>query len=114
MKQQSCEGRQSGGIAGLVTAAYILTGLRVSREEPMDLYRGLQTMRESTGYQAILDEGRVLALQRTLLRQGRIRFGPPSEAIEAALQGILDGDRLERMTERLLTASNWQELLQTA
>ena len=75
--------------------------------------QGLQAMRESSTYQWILDEGRVLALQETLLEQGRTRFGPPSDAVELAIKGIQDIPRLKRMAQRVLTAADWQELLQT-
>jgi hypothetical protein len=70
-------------------------------------------VRESPTYQLILEEGQVVALQGILLRQGRIRFGPASEVIAAACKCISDVGRLERMTERVLTASGWQELLAT-
>jgi hypothetical protein len=70
-------------------------------------------MRESTTYQYILDEGRVEEARKILVRQGRIRFGPPSDQATSALARITDLERLERMTERLLTVSSWQELLDT-
>jgi hypothetical protein len=71
-------------------------------------------MLESSTYQGILQDGRIEALQATLLRVGRRRFGgPASEAVEAALKAITDEERLGRMTERLLDASSWQELLET-
>jgi predicted transposase YdaD len=99
--------------AKLITATYVLTGLRISREEADELFRGVKAMRESTTYQAILDEGRIEALHGILLRQGRLRFGPPSEAVTAAVTGIRDVDRLGRMADLLLTASGWQEVLDT-
>lgn len=76
-------------------------------------------MRESTAYQAILEEGRVegrVAGQveeaiKMLLRQGQRKFGPPSAEIETTLRSIKDLDRLERMGEEMLTAQSWQELL---
>ena len=75
-------------------------------------------MKESSTYQAILAEGRtegtIKALQKTLLRLGRQQFhNPPSEAVQAAIEAITDEGRLERMTDRLLVVSNWQELLET-
>jgi hypothetical protein len=70
-------------------------------------------MHESSAYQLILDEGRIDALQKTLLRQGRRRFGPPTEAATTTVNGITDLERLERKTERLFDVSNWQELLDT-
>jgi hypothetical protein len=68
-------------------------------------------MRESSGYQLILDEGAVLAMRKLLLRQGRHKFGPPTAEVEAAIQAIEDQDWLERMSERLLDVTTWQDLL---
>lgn len=48
-----------------------------------------------------------------ILEQGRKRFGEDEENIRAALEGINDLERLERMCLRLLEVSTWQELLQT-
>ena len=41
------------------------------------------------------------------------RFGPAPGATEAALQAIIDRDRLERMMDRLLDATGWDDLLAT-
>jgi hypothetical protein len=71
-------------------------------------------MRESTTYQHILNEGRtevVNAWHRSLLRQGRIRLGEPDVASAAALNAISDLERLERLSERLLLVTTWEELL---
>jgi predicted transposase YdaD len=103
-----------GQAAKLLTAAYVLTGLRLPPDSAAQVFQqGVMRMRESTTYQAILDEGRVMTLKKILLRQGRLQFGTADAATEAAVQSITDGDRLERMTERVLTATSWQELLQT-
>ena len=59
------------------------------------------------------EEGRAEALQKTVLRLGGRRFGQPNNEITAAVAAITDVDRLERLTEQLLQASNWQELLET-
>ena len=72
-------------------------------------------MKESSTYQAIVEEGvvrgRVEAMRSTLLRLGRQRFGPPTESAQSAIQAIDNLEKLEQLTERLLTASSWQELL---
>ena len=74
-------------------------------------------MRESSTYQGILEEGRVEgernALQETLLSQGRQKFGSISEAVQAQVLAIRNRRRLKRMTNRLLVAADWQELLST-
>jgi hypothetical protein len=65
--------REATGEAGarLLTAAYVLAGLRVSRERVVQLFQGLRHMRESTAYQAILDEGRAEGERKLLRRLGR-------------------------------------------
>lgn len=78
-------------------------------------------MRESSTYQAILAEGRAQGeragrateAREILLRLGRQRFGPPDRSTWAAVERLADLDRLERVTERLLEAGSWAELLAT-
>jgi predicted transposase YdaD len=94
-------------------------------------------MRDSTTYQAILDEGRAEGLikgreegrtmgreegrtmgqveeaRRLLLHLGRKRFGLPEQPVEEAVRAINDLQRLEVLLERLIDAVSWQDLLQT-
>ena len=95
----------------------MLAGLRLTREQVVTLFQGVWAMRESTAYQFILDEGRAEGraeeARRILLRLGRKQLGAADEATEAALQAVSDLDRLERLSERLLEVSTWQELLAT-
>jgi predicted transposase YdaD len=102
-----------GESAELLTAALVLTGLRVPKPQVAELFRGVRAMRESSGYQLILDEGAVLEARKLLLRQGGRKFGAPSPEVEAAVQAIADIDRLERMSDRLLDVTTWQDLLAT-
>jgi hypothetical protein len=101
----------------LLTATFVLCGLRLDRNQVRALFQGVRVMRESDTYQAILDEGReegrVQGLQRARLHQGRKKFGEPDEATRGALLGITDLERLDRLSERSLDVSTWQELLQT-
>jgi predicted transposase YdaD len=107
--------------ARLLTASYILTGLRVPPAIVDHLFQGAEAMRESSTYQAILDEGRKEGRKegraeeaRTIvLRQGRIRFGEPTPALLSVLTAISDTDHLEALAERILTAVSWQDLLTT-
>ena len=109
--------------AKLWMATYLLMGLRYEESFASQLLEGVQNMKESTTYQAILREGRNEGLiegrvgeaQRLLLRLGEIRFGPPEEATRAAIEAIRDLDRLERMSDRVLdvTIGEWDELLST-
>ena len=100
-------------VGRLFTATFVLSGLRLNRQQLRALFQGVPAMRESDTYQAILDEGRVEGLQRALLHQGRKKFGAPDEATRLALLGITDLERLDRLSERLLEVSTWQDLLQT-
>lgn len=113
----------------LLTASYVLIGLRESRDRAMELFQGVRKMRDSTTYQAILDEGRAEGeikgraqgeikgraeeARRLLLRLGSKRWGDLEASIEAAVQAITDVERLELLTERITEVASWQELLRT-
>lgn len=99
--------------ARLMTAAFVMAGLRVKRDELGPIFDGVKIMHESSAYDLILEEGGVREAQRIILRQGKKRFGPPDETITATLSAIKDLDRLERLSDAVLGAANWQELLET-
>jgi hypothetical protein len=96
--------------ARLLKAAYNLTILRVPRQNRGDIFRGVGIMK--TGYDELVEEG-VKQTQKILLRLGRRQIGVPTTEVEASIKSINDLDRLERMTEAVLNAKDWQELLQT-
>ncbi|MGO8899064.1 MAG: Rpn family recombination-promoting nuclease/putative transposase [Isosphaeraceae bacterium] len=114
--------------AKLWTATCLLMGLRFSEELAFQLLEGVQTMRQSTTYQAILregwqegrqegrQEGKIEGEQKLLLRQGTKRFGAPDAATLAAIEAMQDIDRLEAIGERILDPNiqDWNDLLQTA
>ncbi len=105
----------------LLTAAYVLMGLRMSRERASGFFQGVRKMRDSDTYQAILDEGRAEGetkgraeeARKLLLRLGRKHLGEPEATVEAAVRAITDLDRLELMAERVSEVASWQDLLQT-
>jgi predicted transposase YdaD len=86
-------------------------------------------MRDSTTYQAILDEGRaegeikgraegltmgqIEEARELLLRLGRKRLGPPGPTDEVAIRAINDLQCLELLIERMLDVASWQDLLRT-
>jgi predicted transposase YdaD len=104
-----------GLAAKLLTAAFILTGLRFSREVAEQLFEGVVAMRESSTYQMILAEGRgegqTEEARKVLLSLGGKRLGPPSEATIGRVRAIQQLERLEQLLERLLDVSDWDELL---
>jgi hypothetical protein len=108
--------REASGeqVRRLLTATYLLTGLRIPRARARVLFEGVQVMRDSDTYQAILDEGRIEEARKLLLRLGQKRFGPADEAVSNALTLIEDLERLEQMIAGLDDTSSWQELLEMA
>ena len=109
----------------LWTATYILMGLRFPSEVSRQLLQGVRAMKESTTYQAILEEGREVGreegreegraeeAQTLILRLGRKRFGLATPETETALGSITDRSRLERMVDRILEVESWNDLLAT-
>jgi hypothetical protein len=98
------------------TTSYVLTGLRLAPQALADLFQGVAFMsivEDSSAFELLLAEGARRELRKTLLRQGRKRFGAPEAGVETALQAITDLPRLERMSERLLDVTTWAELLAT-
>jgi hypothetical protein len=71
-------------------------------------------MRESSTYQAILEEGRTegaVAEAKKLLRLlGDDAFGPPDARTAAAIERLDDLPRLEELLKRVRTAGSWREL----
>ncbi len=111
VKRVQREARRGQG-RKLLTAAYLLAGLRVEPDDALTLFQGAFAMHESTTYQAILNEGGVLSQHRTLLRLGRKQFGLAADpATKQAIEAITDLKRLERLAERVLEVSSWEELL---
>ena len=119
------EEAQTEQVPILLTASFVLMGLRESRERAIQLFQGVRKMRDSTTYQAILDEGRAEGelkgrtegqmeeARRLLLRLGRKRLGDPEEAVKAAVRAITDVERLELLAERITEVGSWQDLLRT-
>jgi hypothetical protein len=95
------------------TACALLLGLRYDKQMVAQLFGGVTMLRESAGYQWILDEGRILGKQDDLLRFGSKRFGSPTPEIEGALRAIRDLDRLDRLIDTFDQAKTWDEWLQS-
>ncbi len=70
-------------------------------------------MQESDTYLAILDEGELKHARKAVLRLGQKKFGPGGDDVVTAVNGIEDLERLERLLERILDESSWQELLRS-
>lgn len=96
----------------LMSAAFILSGLRVEREALSSIFEGVRVMHESSAFE-LLDEWEARGAHRIILRQARKRFGAPPAADEALLRSFTDVDRLERISDAISTAESWAELLAT-
>jgi predicted transposase YdaD len=111
--------------ATLWVSTYLLMGLRYPPAVAAQLLQGVRAMKESSTYQAILDEGRaegraegetigrIEEALKVLLLLGGKQFGPPNASTRATIEAA-DLERLERLTERLLDVSSWDELLASA
>ena len=58
-------------------------------------------------------EGKLEGVQQTILQIGRTRFGAPDESIQRAINAIDNAEQLEALTDRVLVASSWSDLLTT-
>jgi hypothetical protein len=67
-------------------------------------------MRESSTYQAVLAAGRAEEAKRILELVAGQRFGPPSARARRTLNALSHIDRIERISARLLTARDWEDL----
>ena len=79
-------------------------------------------MKESVTYQAILEEGRAEGRAKAfaegkakearcmLLRLGQKRFGPPGDAVIAAIERITDHQQAEALIERVFDMTSWDEV----
>ena len=56
-------------------------------------------------------QGRAHEARRILLRQGKMKFGPPDAPTRAAIENMVRPVELEALAVRLLSASSWAELL---
>jgi predicted transposase YdaD len=100
----------------LETATYFLLGLRLPSAVAVQLFRRGSTMKESTTYQATVEEGRVEGLlikaRQTLRRLGSKRFGAPSEAVSEKLDAIASEQTLDALTDRIYEVASWEELFE--
>jgi predicted transposase YdaD len=103
----------------LWTSTYLLMGLRYPESFIVRLLEGVENMTESVTYQKILREGRAEGraegrteeARRILKRLAARRLGDPSPEFDAVIDAIADLERLELLTDRVLDASSWQELI---
>lgn len=116
--KQRIDREAPGQAKELWSAAYILMGLCYESAMVQSLLRGVLNMKESTTYQAILEEGKAEGVtkgkaeeaRKMLLLMGREQFGEPSARIVALLDAVTDLGQLEALGLRLLHVKTWEEL----
>jgi hypothetical protein len=102
----------------LLSCGFILLGLRYDRAVSRALFAGVQRMRESSTYQAILDEGRAegrveeatRARQEILVVQLQERFGVVPPEVEARVRAVTDPVRLQAALRAVLRINSPAEL----
>jgi predicted transposase YdaD len=116
---------QTPQIADLWAAMFVLSGLRLPRDQALSLFKGIPAMKESTTYQYLLEEGRKEGMEEgikegirkgiraTILLQGEDLFGKASATVLKKLRNIDDLDRLQRISKNLHHVNSWKELLET-
>lgn len=106
--------------ADIWTATLVLVGLRYDREFASLILRGVrETMKQSSTYQMILEEGLEEGLSKGVVqgRRGDIlllgtkKFGKPTAEVKATLEAMTDAAQLETLLTRILDVSSWVELL---
>ena len=99
----------------LWTAAYVLAGLKYPKELTVSLFQLVRGLKESSTYQAILEEGReegkLTEAIKMLIKFGTKRFGPASPSTLEQIQSITNLERIEILSDRLLEVASWDELL---
>ena len=109
-------------------ATVSLMTLRYSAGEIESFMRGVPSMlfgirglEETSVYQEALHKGetlgeakgRVEEARKILILQGRKKFGPPDEQVEAKIAAVSDPAYLDELIVRLLDVASWDELLES-
>jgi hypothetical protein len=118
--------RERGIVAGLTLTFATLARNRPAWERGLEGFNVikspyLEELREAVRLDALAEgraegeaKGRATALHEVIVALGRQRFGKAaSQKQRAELDALTDLPRLERMRDRLLTATSWSDLLAT-
>jgi predicted transposase YdaD len=114
--------------ARLINSTLLLAGLRFEKQTLAQLFLGVRSMnlldakilKDSSAYELLKDmirpdlekEVRVEEARSILVNLATRRFGEPTEAQKALLDGITDHDHLVRLCEKVGSLSTWDELLE--
>lgn len=104
--------RLRGRAQEIWSATFILLGLRYSSEFARSLLQGVRGMRESTTYQAILEEGRLEELRKAVRLLGEKCLGAPDKRSAALISSSTDLGQLENLLVRVPDCESWAELFE--
>lgn len=97
----------------VLRACILLLGLRYDKQTLAQFVKGVRGMKESAGYQFIIEEGEAKGYRRIIRELGAERFGGLPPDVESRLGEIDDVAHLERIGKRVLKAADWNDLLAT-
>jgi hypothetical protein len=97
----------------VVASAIILAGMHVTREQIRAASARLRSMIDTITFDVWQEMGQEMHARKTILAQGRAKFGDPTPEQEQALDRIEDLARLDRMLLAVLKARTWAGLLRT-
>lgn len=95
-------------------ATYILLGMRYSMALADRLLEDAMIWEHSATYQGLLQKGRLEEARKNLLAAGSEMFGSPNANAVAAVEAIIDLQRLEHLLRRVFHTSTWEELLESS
>ena len=118
MKSQVQHEDDQNEVNSFWASAYIMTGMKYSREAIDTLLKGVMGMKDSVTYKAILEEGLMKGKEegkadearRILLNIGTNRYGVASDETRKRIEATTSLVKLEFYIENLFRAENWIEL----
>jgi hypothetical protein len=112
MKQRLEAEADAMTVAELWTATKVLLGLRYEAQFVDQLLQGVRAMKESTTYQAIVDEGRFREVREDIRSLGEQKFQTSlPNHVQATLESMVDLKQLKQLLKRILDAGSWDELV---
>jgi predicted transposase YdaD len=116
IKQRLEAESDTAAVAELWTATKVLLGLRYEARFVDQLLQGVRTMKESTTYQAIKqegrEEGRLEEVREDIRCLGEQKFqSPPPTHVQKTLVSIVDLEQLKQLLKKVLDAATWDELI---
>jgi predicted transposase YdaD len=103
----------------ILSNLFYLIGARYDKMTVQDLVNNAEELAKWPAYQALIEtsehrgeaKGRVEEARAMLFRLGTRKFGAPTESQKEFILALVELDKLENTTDRILTAKSWEEVL---